>query len=84
MSGVWEMTDPEEIREQICGLCEPNPPCEFQHPHPEHPCGRKDDGYMGKTRCTQCGAVGEWREATESDLDSLYAEAWGIPDPGAL
>jgi hypothetical protein len=64
--------------------------CDFDHPHPEHPCGRRV--IYGVTRCllcgnldgsTECEAAGCWTPATEAHLDSLYAEAWGIPDPGA-
>jgi hypothetical protein len=64
--------------------------CEFDHPHPEHPCGRRV--IPGVTVCPFCGnpddspeckAAGCWIPSTEAHLDSLYAEAWGIPDPGA-
>ena len=62
--------------------------CDFDHPHPEHPCARRV--IDGVTTCTFCGhpdgsmeckVAGCWEAVTEADVDALYAEAWGIPDP---
>jgi hypothetical protein len=59
--------------------------CDFEHPHPEHPCARRV--VEGVTRCTHCGnldgdpACRCWTPATEAHLDALYAEAWGVADP---
>lgn len=64
--------------------------CDWEHPHPDHPCGRRI--IPGVTRCTYCGnlddspecdAAGCWEPVTVAHLDALYAEAWGIPDPGS-
>lgn len=56
--------------------------CDFDHPHPEHPCAKQI--IEGVTCCIYCGnldgdpACRCWRPATESDVDALFAEAWGI------
>lgn len=56
----------------------------------EHPCGKPI--IDGVTTCDHCGnldgspecaAAGCWVPATAAHIDSLYAEAWGIPDSGA-
>jgi hypothetical protein len=62
--------------------------CDFEHPHPDHPCGRQI--IDGVTRCSYCGnfdgspeckTAGCWQPATEADVDSLYLEAWGLTEP---
>lgn len=54
--------------------------CDFDHPHPDHPCGRRV--IEGVTACSVCGRIDGspdckcWTPATESHLDALYLEAW--------
>lgn len=62
-------------------------PCDFDHPHPSHPCGRRI--IPGVTTCQHCGHLdaspecreaGCWQPATEADVDGLYQEAWGLTE----
>lgn len=56
--------------------------CDFEHPHPEHPCG--SEVVRGITKCVYCGRVdGDrdchcWQPATEDDVDALMLDAWHI------
>lgn len=59
-----------------------NPECDHEHPHPDHPCGRRI--IPGVTRCSYCGnldespeceAAGCWQPATQRDLDELLTAA---------
>lgn len=56
--------------------------CDFDHPHPDHPCGLRR--IVGVSPCSVCGNPVEgpdcdcWEPFTEADLDSLYLEAWGL------
>lgn len=62
------------------GTCESN----GVHDGVHHMCPARFDVTMcGATRCPQCGSESNWGPATETDIDSLYAEAWGISDPSA-
>lgn len=82
MSDQINTTTPKEI---LCNDCDPVI-CEIDgHPnHPDSPCGRHvpkgQENYLGPTICPNCQVTGSWEPATEADVDSLYAEAWGIAD----
>lgn len=61
--------------------------CDFDHPHPGQPCGRRViDGVTSCSVCgnldgsPECATAGCWLSFTESDLDGLYLEAWGMTD----
>lgn len=47
--------------------------CDFDHPHPDHPCGRRV--VNGLTRCRYCGHLDNspechcWRPATDKQMD---------------
>jgi hypothetical protein len=56
--------------------------CEWEHPHPSHPCGWKI--VPGVTTCHYCGnldgspeceAAGCWQPVTQADVDALVCEA---------
>lgn len=70
--GLWRI--PEDVAAQLAVL-----DCDFMHPHPEHPCGRRI--VSGVTRCAHCGAVDGspecrcWQPATAEDLAELHREA---------
>ena len=70
------------------GMARRKSDCDFDHPHPEHPCGRRI--IKGVTTCPYCGnldgsmeckVAGCWEAITEADVDGLYLEAWGLAAP---
>lgn len=61
-----------------CG-CERDEDCDFDHPHPTHPCGREI--IEGITTCPYCGNIDSspechcWIRATGAHLAELELEA---------